>query len=632
MELQPTEKEQFLNTIKKIVLSNIDNENFSVEELARESGLSRSMLNRKLQKLTGTSPKEYITGIRLEKARELLGNELATVSEVAYQVGFKDPSYFIKVFKKHYNLSPGNAKKTYTDNQTPPSSEQQKGSSGLKDYSSFPRSLVFLLIILLVASGIFYIIRTNNPPETSLAVLPLHNLTGQAENDYFIDGIQDELIGELGRIKSIRVISRTSTLGYRNTGMLLPDIAKELGVNTIVEGSVYCLGDSLCLVIQLLDVVPKERHLLVNEYRDEIQNVLKVRNTAVKDIAQNINIKLTKDQKQLLTEPIQVDPETYKDYLRGLYNLNQGTFDAYQTGISYLQNALKKNPGDPFANGSLAMGYAMLGHGLINSKDAFKAAENAAEKALKIDPNQDDAHTALAMLYLYNFWDLPKSHEAFENALACNPNKVTAHEHYAWYHVLFNNKEKTLYHARTATVIEPLSPTLFGYLGWLNFYFEEYDEAEIAARKALELMENHPYGNVVLGWIYLHQKQYQKAIETHEKLPLDFSFFKFIMAYTYVQSGKRDKALALYNEVEAESREHWVSPFDRAMLAGMLGFHDQAFELLNEACEQKQFPTNFINVMIPGAEFFRDDPRYHDMLLKMNLPASKHVLASMNVE
>ncbi|UCH13260.1 MAG: hypothetical protein JSV22_09090, partial [Bacteroidales bacterium] len=449
---------------------------------------------------------------------------------------------------------------------------------------------------------------------------------------YFVDGMHDALIGELGQIKSIRVISRTSTLRYRKSDMILKDIASELGVNTIVEGSVSCSGDSLCFLIQLIDVFPKERHILTNEYKDGMQNVLKVQSSAVKDIAQNIRIKLSKDEEQRITKTRKVDPETYKDYLRGLYYLNQGTFESYETGIGYMQKAIKREPKEPLAHAGLALGYAQMAHGLITSEEAFRTAEASANKALKIDPSLDEAYIALAMLNTYNFWNWPKAEEAFENALAANHNNEIAHAHYAWYYVLFGDKEKSLYHAKMATILEPVSAVYHAWLGWLYYYFGEYEKAETSARKSLELSKDNPYGITVLGWAYLQKKQYQQALDVHEKLPKYYSAFKVILGYSYVYTGNSDKALALYNELEEESQQHWVSPLDRGMLAGMLGYTDKAFELITEACDHHCFNTNYVDVYLPMAEFLKDDPRYNELFKKMNLPYKELILASKSTK
>ncbi len=628
MENQPSMGDQFLAIINQIIEDNIDNENFSVEDLAQKAGLSRSMLHRKLKKLTGKSASNHITELRLTHAKNFLENDVATVSEIAFRVGFSDPSYFNKVFKKHFNVSPGNVRKKLTVSLNHLSSDRKPEilrSSKSKAYRLFVKAVVVLLILVIAGSGVYYLFGVNWPLEKSVAVLPFHNLTGQPENAYFVDGMHDALIGELGQIESLRVISRTSTLRYRNSDMLLQDIANELGVNTIIEGSVMGAGDSLKLLIQLIDVFPEERHLLVNEYYDDMHNVLKIQTTVVKDIAQKIRIKFSKDKEQLLAKSHTVDPETYKAYLRGMYYLNQGTEESFERGINYLVKAIQRDPGDPFAYAGLALGYAIKGHGMIGPKGSFRSATAAANKALKIDPTLDEAYTALALLYLYQFWDWPMAHEAFENAIASNPNNEIAHAHYAFYYVLFGNLEKSIYYAQKSVEINPFSASYHSWLAWLYYYNEEYDKAEFSARKSLELKDNIPYGNLVLGWTYLQKKQYQQAIKLHEKLPKNDYYFKMLLGYTYVQTGNREKALAIYNEMEEYSEKNWVNPFYSGMLAGILGFTDKAFELLNEACDNKYYPMLYINIF-PGTEFIRNDPRYNILLQKLNLPYNSTLL------
>jgi len=630
MENQLSMGDQFLSIIDQIIENNIDNENFSVEDLAQKAGLSRSMLHRKLKKLTGKSASNHITEIRLKHAKNLLENDVATVSEIAFRVGFNDPSYFNKVFKKHFNVSPGNVRKNLTTSLNYLSSGRKPEilrSSKSKAYRLFVKTVVVLLIIVIAGGGVYYLSNIMRPSERSVAVLPLNNLTGEPEYAYFVDGMHDALIGELGQIESLRVISRTSTIRYRNSDMLLQDIANELGVNTIIEGSVMGAGDSLKLLIQLIDVFPEERHLLVNEYYDDMHNVLKIQTTVVKDIAQKIRIKLSKDKEQLLAKSQSVDPETYKAYLRGMYYLNQGTEESFERGINYLVKAIERDPGDPFAYAGLALGYAIKGHGMIVSGESFRSATAAANIALKIDPTLDEAYTALALLYLYQLWDWPKAHEAFENAIASNPNNEIAHAHYAYYYVLFGNLEKSIYHAQKAVEINPFSASYNSWLAWLYYYNKEYDKAEFSARKSLELKDNITYGNLVLGWTYLQKKQYQQAIKLHEKLPKNDNYYKMLLGCTYIQTGNREKALAMWNEMEEYSEKNWINPFYSGMLAGNLGFTDKAFELLNEACDNKYYPTPYIDIF-PGAEYIRNDPRYKILLQKINLPYNSTLLTA----
>ena len=622
--------DQFLESINKIIEDNLDNENLSVEDLAKKARLSRSMLHRKLIRLIGKSATDYITEIRIIRAKELLENDAATTSEVAYRVGFKNPSYFNRVFKKYFNVSPGDVRKGVVVELKQPfigQKQEKQVISRPKLYRLSPKLLFILVAIVIAVIGVYFLLTVRRPAEKSIAVLPIQNLTGQSENKYFADGMQDALIGELGRIGSLRVISRTSTLRYRDSNMLLKDIANELGVNNVVEGSVYCMGDSICFLIQLMDVFPKERHLLTNEYYDDMQNILTVHSSAVKDIAQKIRIRLTKDEEQRLVKSRTVDPETYKAYLRGMYYLHQGTKGSFEKGINYLQEAIDRDPGDPFAYAGLALGYGTMGHGQLESEEAFSRAMSAANKAIKLDPTIDEAYIALSILYLYNLWDWSKAKASFENAIANNPNNAIAHAHFAWYHVIFGNMEKSLYHAQKAVMTEPLYASYLSWLAWLYYYYEEYDKAEYWARKSLELKEDLPYGNLVLGWTYLQKKQYKQAIELHKKMPENNPYYQMLIGYTYIKAGQREKAISLWNELEEQSKERWVNPCHRGIMAGYLGFTDEAFEHLNEAYNNKLYPITYLDVY-PGSEYIKDDPRYKILLQKMNLPSTKALFTS----
>jgi TolB-like protein/AraC-like DNA-binding protein len=622
--------DQFLNKIYRNIEDNLDNENFSVEDLARNVGLSRSMMHRKLIKLTGKSAGELITEKRLLQARELLENDVATASEIAYKVGFNSPSYFNKLFRKRFHISPGAVRKSVLVHLNQASIEpdhENQIAPRRKQYSYSHRVIIISLIVVLFGVGGYLLLAKFQRTEKSIAVLPLHNLTGHAGNDYFVDGMHDALIGELGQISSLRVISRTSTLRYHDSNMLLKDIARELGVNTIVEGSVIGAGDSLRIIVQLIDVFPKERHLLANEYHDGMHNVLTVQSSAVRDIAQKINVKLSENERRRLALAHTVDPETYKAYLRGMYYLNQGTEASFEKGINYLHEAIERDPGDPFAYAGLALGYTIVGHGQLNSEEAFLSAMSAANKAIKLDPASDGAHTALSILYLYDVWDWPLAKKAFENAIANNPNNEIANAHFAWYHLLFDDMEKSLYHAHKAVMIEPFSASYATWLAMLYWYNKEYNNAEFWARKALSLEENIPYGNLTLSWVSMRKGQYEQAVTFIEKLPENDDYWKMLRGHIYVKAGYRDKAMKYWDELEEKSKNQQVNSCYMGMMAAYLGFTDKAFELLNDACDKKYYPITYIN-FYPCAENIRHDPRYGKLLQKMKLPSNSALITS----
>lgn len=622
--MNPTERsiqdDQLIDKLTQIVLDNLQNEQFGVSELSQMAGISRSHLHRKLTLIKNQSISQFIREIRLREAYDLLKNNSFTASEVAYKVGFNNPSYFNSCFNDFYGYTPGEVKKNGGEVIVQLSNEtRDPNKKQIKSNKILITGFVFTLVAVVTIISLISLKKT----ERSLAVLPLNNLTGSVDNDYFVDGIHDALIGELGQISSLRVISRTSTLRYRDNDMLLKDIADELGVNLIVEGSVLGAGDSVRLLLQVIDVEPNERHLMANEYRDGMNNILKVHALAASDISQKINLRVSKSVEQRFQEKSSVDPEVYKAYLRGMHYLNKGTKESFKKGLEYLHEAIEKDPGDPFAYAALALGYATQGHGQVDSEEAFNRAVSAANTAIKIDPYIDEAHTALSIAHLYTSWNWQNAKASFEDAIASNPNNAIAHAHFAWYHVLFNNLNKAIYHAEKATMLEPFSPAYGVWLSLIYFYAGEFEKAEACAEKALEINENTPYGNLTLGWISLERKQYDKAIEYHEKLP-NWSYFSMLLGQTYVKAGQREKAIVLWEGIKDNPN---TNSCHKGMMAAYLGYTDLAFVLLEEAIEKKEYPITYIN-FYPGTEDIRNDPRHDYLLKKMNLPYREHHLAS----
>lgn len=626
MNIQNSRDRAFLADVHQNIKDNIGNESYSVESLAQAVGLSRSMLHRKLVKLSGKSASDMIMHSRLTCAKKMLEESEATVAEIAYKVGFSSPSYFNKVFKKYYGVSPGEVQKNNGIERTYAAANKEKlQAKSLWTISTFLKIVSVVVLIALLAIVGNMLLVDKEPVEKSIAVLPLNNMTGIEDSDYFVDGMHDALIGELGKISSVRVISRTSTLRYRNSKKYLRDIAKELGVDCIVEGSVVCLGDSLCILIQLIDVFPEERHLLVNQYSDVMPNVLGVHSSMASDIVTKLYAGLSNKKNEVLFAKHTVNPQTYKAYLRGMYYLNQGTKESFEEGINLLRRAIDNDPGDPFAYAGMALGYTIMGHGQLKSEEAFQLAVSSAEKALKLDPNIDEAHCALSILHLYKSWDWASAREAFEGTLRANPNNAIAHAHYAWYHILFGDKEKTLYHAKRATILEPFSASYHSWLSLLYFHYGQYVKAELSAKRALELKENIPYGNLIMGNLYLRKKQYKEAIAYHQKLPSGVNW-DVERGYSYVKSGQKDKAMELWDKIEEKAQQGNVNPCYRGGMAAYLGFTDKAFELLNQAVDQKSYPITYLN-FYPFTKDIRQDPRYTDLLRRMNLPVNKFSVA-----
>ena len=266
MDHQSSMDDEFLRKIHKSIEDNLDNELFSVEDLAKSAALSRSMLHRKLIKLTGKSASDLITEKRLIKAKELLENDVATASEIAYKVGFNSPSYFNKVFKSYYHVSPGDVRKGVVIIPPEATSDQEKETHPIIPVRIRRLSLFILLVLLVLAAtgaGIYFLLKKNKPVEKSIAILPFDNLSSNDENQYFADGIVEDLLNRISKIEGLKVISRTSSEMFRNKGnKSVPEIAHILGVSYILEGTVQRESDNVRINIQLIDA-QNDDHVII---------------------------------------------------------------------------------------------------------------------------------------------------------------------------------------------------------------------------------------------------------------------------------------------------------------------------------------------------------------------------------
>ncbi|WP_020532654.1 helix-turn-helix domain-containing protein [Flexithrix dorotheae] len=644
-KINPTnQSELLLIKLKDSVLDNLNNEQFGVENLADQVGMSRSHLHRKLKMLKGQSVSQFIREIRLEEAMKLLKEDVGTASEIAYRVGFGSTSYFNSCFNSHYGFPPGEVKKRIENNNVPTETIDQSeisnnvqsnlNQSELKftDHSNairagkFTKKWLYLsMLVIVILVGVGYILSGDIiggktiPPPNGIAVLPFSHLSENTNQEFLTQGMQNALIGEFGKIKGIRSISKTSIQQYQNTEKTIQEIAKELQVEYLVEGAVLMVGDSLKIQIQLVKAFPQEQNLWAKDYYESISNVLNVQNDLMKNVVKKVKGNLTEQEEKQFARNRVVDPEIYKAYLRGMYHINLGNLDDFKIGIDYLNKAIGLDPADPFAYAGLAVGYALTGHGPEVSRDAYSLAKAAANRALSLDPEMDNGHTALALTYLYQDWDWTKAEEAFKNAIAINPDNEIAHAHYAWLLVLYNRFEESINEAKLAVEIDPLSPTYVLWLGWLYNIKGDYQLSIEYAKKSLALRPNFTYGNLVLGYSYLGLKKYNEAIQFHEKLPQKSVNYQSNLGVTYATAGQNEKAEEILKKLVLKSDTSWVNPVSLALLSASLNKNEMAMKYLDEACKNKIYPLPWSLKFAPQFEPFRSNPQFIEFGKKLNL-------------
>jgi TolB-like protein/Tfp pilus assembly protein PilF len=449
----------------------------------------------------------------------------------------------------------------------------------------------------------------------SLAVLPLENLSGDPEQDYFAAGMHEELIATLSRISALKVISRTSAVRYKGSDKPLPEIGRELGVDGIIEGSVRRAGQQVRITVQLIDAA-SDRHLWTDSYQRELLDVLALQSELAQAIAREIKIAVTPQQAAHLAARRPVNPETYEAYLKGMFWLNKATPEGTRKGMAYLREAVEKDPGDALAYAGLALGYITLAHGPAPPKDALPLARAAAEKALDLDDTLAEPFAALAFVKGYYEWDWAGAEQALQRALDLNPSLAIAHFHVAWFHVLFGRMEEAITEHKRAQELDPLMPLNSADLGQLYVWDQRYEEAMDEVEKSIEIDPNYPHGHWVRGIVYREKGMYEEAIAAHQKAGELSPTWRWVLGCTYAAAGRTDEARKLLAELKEEEITPWRA-FWLAKIYTALGEKDEAFRWLNY--EHPHLWVPWIRVW-PDFEPLRDDPRFDDLLRRMNLP------------
>lgn len=475
----------------------------------------------------------------------------------------------------------------------------------------------FVVIMTVIALSLF---TGRAEAIDSIAVLPLENLSGDPDQEYFSDGITDALINELAKIRALRVISRTSVMQYKEVRKSLSEIARELNVDAVVEASVLTVGGRVQIRAQLIQA-PTEQNLWAQSYERKMSDILFLQSEMAQTIAREIKVKLTPQEETRLASARPVNPEAYEAYLKGMFYLNKFTLEGFEKGLAYLQQAVEKDPADALPYAGLALGTSIAGHGLgfglVPPREAFPPAKAAALKALELDEMLAEAHAALALVKLYYEWDWAGVEQAFRRALELNPNIPEAHRHYAWYLVLIGRLDEAIAEMKQAQQVDPLTPIYTAELGWLYWIAERYEEAIDEARKSLELNPDFPVGLYVLGGTYAEQGMYEEAIAAHQKAGAVNPAWKWGLGRTYALAGRRDEARKILAELVEEARPSDTMPLARIYI--ILGEKDEALRWLEAAYEYRHGWIPWIS-RAPRPELLRDDPRFKDLLRRMNLP------------
>jgi len=493
------------------------------------------------------------------------------------------------------------------------------------------RASVVALLLVVAGTALYLLFRWRDGGSgapravartAALAVLPLENLSGDPEQEYFADGITEALITDLSKIDALTVISRSSAMRYKNTDRRPSEIARELGVDTLMEGSVLREGDRVAITAQLVEA-ETERSFWANRYEQELTSVLALQAEVARAIAREIELELTPQEADRLTGARSVNPETYEAYLKGRYFLNQYTPEGFQKGLQSLQAAIDHDPADPLPWAGLAIAYSDIGHSPSGSSDAFARARAAAEKALELDGSQPEAHAVLGEVKLLHDWDFRGAELAFQSALGNGSGLARTHSHYAWLHYLFGRWDEAVAAFRRAQEIDPLMPVHSAWLASAYWWEGMNEEAISEARRSLDLRAGFPAAAVVLGSVYVDQGRFEEAIPILREAAAVDPSLSFGLARAYALAGMEDEALALAAEL-GSGQQIW-NAWGLAEIYTALGDHDRAFHWLEEAYEGRHSWMPWLE-QASTLDSLHGDPRFEDLLRRvgvLGLPASR---------
>jgi len=466
------------------------------------------------------------------------------------------------------------------------------------------------------------------PQITSLAVLPLENLSGDPEQDYFVDGMTEELIATLARVGALKVISPTSVMRYKGSDKPLPQIARELGVEAVIKGSVIRENGRVRIAAQLIHA-PTNRHLWAGNYERDQRDAVTLQGEVALAVAREIEVVVTPEEVVWLAAERPVDPAVYEAYRRGRYFWSQRTTEGARKGIAYFQQAVQKDPDYAPAHVGLADSYLVLGsEGFLPHDEALRVSKTAALKALELDDSLAEAHASLGWIKTIE-WDWLGAEREFERAIELNRNYAVAHHWYSRYLQSLGRHEKAIAEATRAQELDPFSWIIAGSLGGGYYHARRYDEAIEQFRKALQLNPSLGLIHWGFGMFYLQKGMYEEAIAAFQQAitwarAVSFPEWKIasFLGCAHAKAGRRDEARKILEELEGKAARGQVWPYGMAILYASLDDREPALQWLERALDDRIYEDAFAGLIKvdPLVDSLRSDPRFQALLRRMNFP------------
>ena len=500
---------------------------------------------------------------------------------------------------------------------------------GRREVIATAGSLVLLLAIL---AGLGWgklrewIRPATSPRVQSLAILPLQNLSGDPAQDYFADGMTDELITQLSQISAVRVSSRTSAIRYKGTQKSVPEIARELGVDAIVEGSVLRSGNRVRIAAQLI-AANSDQHLWSKSYERDVGDVLSLQSEVSESIAESIKLQLTPQDQTRLRASRDVSPAAYEAYLQGRFHRINGfinTSEEIEKAQSYFEQAIRYDPRFARAYAGLAECYLDLGaFRWLPPQEAYRSGKEAIRKAVELDDSLDDVHSTLGYLDWQYEWNWRAGEEEFHRAVELNPSGIENHINLVWFFAWGGKKEKALAELATVRNLDPANPGIFVHESGINYHLRDYNALLETARKSVATNPGDWTSHYYLGVAYEGLGRYREAIPEYQRavdLSRGDSDSTAGLAHAYTAMGNRKKAEEMLPALKRHAKSGYVSPYMAAVIHSSLGNKDKAFDFLEQAYREKSPDLCYFIRADLRLDALRSDARFQKLLQQMNLP------------
>jgi len=459
-------------------------------------------------------------------------------------------------------------------------------------------------------------------PHPSIAVLPFTNLSADPEQEYFCDGMAEEIINALTHVEGLRVVARTSAFVFRNKKEDIREIGKKLDVETLLEGSVRKAGNKLRISAQLINVADGY-HLWSERYDREMEDVFTIQDEISLAIVDRLKVKLLKEEKAKIVKRYTDNVEVYNLYLEGRYYWNKRTPEGLNKAIKNFERVIEMDQGYALAYAGLADCYGMLVQALVlPPKDLFPKAKVAARKALEIDETLAEAHASLAFVNWHYDWDWVNAEREFKRAIELNPNYATAHQWYAMFLSQFGRLAEAISEIKIAQELDPLSSIITLASAWIPFLARQFDQTIKQCRKVLDRDPNFFLAHFLLGMVYEQRDMFVEAIEEYLKVESFFNVLNTedveLLRETYAIKGWKGYLKMHLDILIQQSKKSYVPPYYIAADNLRLGDKNQAFKWLEKAYQERDKELCDIK-MDPTFDSLRSDPRYKALLKKMGL-------------